>query len=176
MAVIELLGDLMPRWLGWPESSLFTQSLVFTSWPFLYLLQGYVQVLILFWKQGRSQDAPEATPLFYSGSDTTAHVPSYNCSFLVSLSWKLAVVEPRHLTVGPVSRCLEELKRERTCGQWQMGWLSHLLPLQQKLQSVCWTNTVCNLAYVFNLVPGKLCASGGKLGESGGVWWVTLVS
>lgn len=43
--------------IGLTKLSLFRQSLGFTSSPFVVLLQGYVQVLILFWKQGGSQDA-----------------------------------------------------------------------------------------------------------------------
>lgn len=117
MAAVELLGDVLPRWFGLTKLSLFPQSLDFTSSPSVYLLQGYAQVLILFWKHGGSQGAPEATPLLNSGNVSTAQVPSYNQLFvfpLLKTCWSSinSVVVPRYLTVRPVSGCLKELKRE----------------------------------------------------------------
>lgn len=48
---------------GMIKLSLFPESPGFTISPSVYLLEGYVQVLVLCWRQGGSQDAPEATPL-----------------------------------------------------------------------------------------------------------------
>lgn len=46
---------------GMIKLSLFPESPGFTISPSVYLLEG--QVLVLCWRQGGSQDAPEATPL-----------------------------------------------------------------------------------------------------------------
>lgn len=71
--------------IGMTKLSLFSESLGLTISPSVYLLQGYVQVLVLCWRRGGSQDTLEATPLFYGDSVTAAQVPSCNFSFLFFL-------------------------------------------------------------------------------------------
>lgn len=146
------------------KSHLIPQSLGFTSSPSVYLCASSHFIL----------EARMLLKLHLSCTVAVSLLPKFpamTSDFLfpfLKTSWFSinSVVEPRYPTVWPVSWCLKDLKREdlqAVADGMTIALTASAAKTSKWLWISSWTNTVCNLVYVLNSIPGKLCALGGKL-------------